>query len=155
MSAPGPRELFERLIEGITSGNYHELHHLYAEDAVVEHPFEVPDPTRWVGIEDIREHFASGARRPLELTTSDVRVHQTEDPEVIVAEYEYHGTVTTTGERFTVGNILVIRARDGRITYSRNYHNHTIMGTAQGRLPAMTAALAKAYPAATSPSTVD
>lgn len=148
MSTPSPRELFERLIDGITSGNYDELHQLYAQDAVVEHPYEIPTPTQWVGIEDIRGHFASGAKRPLELTTSNVVVHQTDDPEVIVAEYEYHGTVTTTGEKFTVGNILVIRARDGRITYSRNYHNHTIMGTAQGRLPAMTAALAEAYPAA-------
>ena len=36
---PSPRELFEQLIQGVSEQRWDELADLYAEDAVVEHPF--------------------------------------------------------------------------------------------------------------------
>jgi ketosteroid isomerase-like protein len=45
-------------------------------------------------------------------------------------EYEYDVEVTTTGQAFTVPNILVIRVRDGRIVASRDYHDHHVMRAA-------------------------
>ena len=39
---------------------------------------------------------------PLELKARNITVHQTSDPEVIVAEWDYDGLVTTTGRSFQV-----------------------------------------------------
>jgi ketosteroid isomerase-like protein len=51
-------------------------------------------------------------------------VHETADPEVIVAEYDYEGRVTATGRTFRLANVQVLRVRDGLITGSRDYHDH-------------------------------
>jgi SnoaL-like domain len=73
---------------------------LYAQDALVEYPFALPVPTRLDGREAIRRYFAAVARMPLELRARNITVHQTGDPEVIVAEWDYDGLVITTGRSF-------------------------------------------------------
>ena len=46
MSEPlSPQQILETLILGIAAQAWHGLDHLYAEDAVVEHPFALPAPT--------------------------------------------------------------------------------------------------------------
>ena len=55
-------------------------------NALVEYPFALPAPTRLDGREAIRRYFAAVARMPLELKARRITVHQTSDPEVIVAE---------------------------------------------------------------------
>ena len=89
----------------------------------------------------IRKHFAKFAAAPLKLQVRDVVVRQTTDPEVIVAEWDYHGLVTTTGRMFRVSNIQVSRVRHGKIVESRDYHNHALMADVMGRLPVLVAAL--------------
>jgi ketosteroid isomerase-like protein len=122
-----PREVFERLIRGISGREWDRLADLYAEDAVVEHPFALPRPTRLVGREAIRRHFAAGSRLPLDLRPGDVAVHDTTDPEVIIVEYAYAGLVTTTGRAFSISNVQVMRIREGLIVTSRDYHNHAAL----------------------------
>lgn len=126
-AAAGPREVFERLVAGITGGEWDGLDALYAEDTVVEHVFAMPEPTRLEGREALRRHFAGAARLPLALTARDIVVHETADPEVIIGEYVYDGRVTTTGRAFTMANVLVMRIRDGLIVTSRDYHNHVAL----------------------------
>lgn len=46
---------------------------------------------------------------------------------MIVAECDYDVTVTTTGARLTVRNIFVVRVRDGKIMWSRDYHDPTML----------------------------
>jgi ketosteroid isomerase-like protein len=86
-----PREVFERLIDGISHRRWQALHELYAQDALVEYPFALPVPTRLDGREAIRRYFAAVARMPLELRARNITVHQTGDPEVIVGEWDYDG----------------------------------------------------------------
>ena len=74
-------------------------------------------------------------------------VHQTSDPEVAVAEWDYDGLVTTTGRSFQVSNIQVSTVRDGQIVASRDYHNHLVLAEVLGQLPAILAALAREDPA--------
>jgi len=124
-----PRAVFERLSAGISAGRWHELSALYAEDAVVEQPFA---PHRIDGRDAVHAHFAAAAGGPLRLTTRDVVVHETADPEVIIAEFTYDGTVTTTGATFTAANIQVLRVRDGLIVASRDYHDHAALAAALG-----------------------
>ena len=113
-----PREIFARLLDGVTSRAFAELHLLYAEDTIVEHPFAATAARRLEGREALREHFAGGAAMPLELRASNVVIHDTADPEVIVAEFDYHGRVTTTGRTFTIPNIFVMRVRENSASQS-------------------------------------
>lgn len=142
MTTPdSPRQVFQRLVRGISEQRWADLHELYAEDAVVDYPFAVPR-LRLDGRAAIRRYFAAVARMPLELRAHNVVVHDTGDPEVIVAEYDYDGLVTTTGRRFPVSNIQLTRVRDGLIVESRDYHNHLVMADAAERLPGLLSALA-------------
>ncbi|MBD2898695.1 nuclear transport factor 2 family protein [Actinomadura nitritigenes] len=118
-----PRAVFQRLIDGVTARRPDGLPQLYAEDAVVVHPFARP-ASRLEGREALREHFAQLETLPVEMAARNVVVHQTADPEVIVAEFEYAGRNTETGRDFVVPNVFVMRVRDGRIVESRDYAHH-------------------------------
>ncbi|MGI5330700.1 nuclear transport factor 2 family protein [Actinomadura nitritigenes] len=118
-----PRAVLQRLIDGVTARRPDGLPQLYAEDAVVVHPFARP-ASRLEGREALREHFAQLETLPVEMTARNVVVHQTADPEVIVAEFEYAGRNTETGRDFVVPNVFVMRVRDGRIVESRDYAHH-------------------------------
>ena len=50
-------------------------------------------------------------------------VHETADPEVVIAEYGPSGTVTTTGRRASASFVMVLRVRDGRIVHLREYQD--------------------------------
>jgi ketosteroid isomerase-like protein len=135
MSDPAsPRRVLESLLQGISDGRWNDLADLYAEDAVVEQPFAPSPPRRLEGREAIQAHFAAAAQGPLRLAASNLVVHDTADPEVVIAEFDYHGRVTTTGHTFRVANIQVLRVRDGRIVSSRDYHDHLALAAAVGRL---------------------
>jgi ketosteroid isomerase-like protein len=93
-------------------------------DAVVEQPLALPEPGRWIGRETMRQHFGRRTALPFTLAVRDLVVHRTDDPEVVVAEYDYLVTVTATGKRSTLANVVVLRVRDGLIQHSRDYHDH-------------------------------
>ena len=141
-----PRDVVERLIDGISQQRWQALHELYARDALVEYPFALPVPTRLEGREAIRRYFAAVARTPLELRARNITVHETGDPEVIVAEWDYDGLMTTSGRSFQVSNIQVSRVRDSQIVASRDYHNHLVLAEVLGQLPTLLAALASEKP---------
>ena len=138
-----PQQVVGALMEGISNERWGELHALYAEQAVIEYPFALPKPKRLEGREAIQAYFATVASAPLQLQVRNMVVHQTQDPEVVVAEWDYDGLVTTTGRRFHVSNIQVSRVRDGKIVSSRDYHNHTMMAAVMDRLPSLVDALAE------------
>jgi ketosteroid isomerase-like protein len=129
-----PTDVFHRLLAGVTGQRWAELPDLYAEDTVVEHPFAVPAGTVLRGREQLRAHFAAAATLGITMTAHDVVVHQATDPEVIVGEFTYRGTVDATGATFAVRNIFVLRVRDGLIVESRDYHDHLSLAAATGRL---------------------
>ncbi|WP_042392016.1 nuclear transport factor 2 family protein [Streptacidiphilus carbonis] len=153
MSAPArtPRQAFEALIDHITARRWKEIPDLYAEDARVEIPFDLPAPTTITGREALRRRFtgASAAGQDIELQAHNVRVHETADPEVIVAEFDYRGRVPSTGRSFDVANIQVLTVRDGLIVATRDFHDHLALAAAGGQLPAVLAALDSASTAST------
>jgi len=143
MSDPAsPRRVLESLLQGISQGRWTDLADLYAEDAVVEQPFAPLPPRRLEGREAIRAHFAAAAQGPLRLEASNLVVHDTADPEVVIAEFDYEGQVTTTGHTFRVANIQVLRVRNGRIVSSRDYHDHLALAAAVGRLQGLVSSIA-------------
>jgi|SRR5580698_7780805 ketosteroid isomerase-like protein len=142
MSAPtSPRDVVEALMRGISNGAWGDLHSWYADDAVVEYPFALPKPMRLEGIQAIRKYFAAAATAPLKLQMRNMVVHETADPEVVVAQWDYDGLVTTSGRSFQVSNIQVSRVRDGKIVLSRDYHNHVVLAEVMGRLAPLLARL--------------
>jgi ketosteroid isomerase-like protein len=119
-----PTEVFHQLLTGITEGRFAELPDLYAEDAVVEQPFALPEPTRIVGREALRAHFTNARAMTIRLAAGNVIVRQTDDPEVVVGEWDY-----TVDGRGPLANVIVMRVRDGLIVASRDYHNHAAIGS--------------------------
>ena len=71
----------------------------------------------------------------------DVTIHQTADPEVIVAEYGLHGEMTAAGEPFCARYAMVITVRDGHIVHSRDYADPSTGARLLGRLPELISAL--------------
>ncbi|WP_224276052.1 nuclear transport factor 2 family protein [Streptomyces sp. LS1784] len=143
MSAPAtPREVFGQLIALISAGKWSELPELYAEDAVVEIVFSPVPPRRIHGRAELRERFAAlEAAGAIRLRAENVRVHETGDPEVVIAEFDYAGLYPATGRTFRTANIQVLRARDGLIVETRDYHDHLAFAAADGRAGELLAAL--------------
>lgn len=141
------REVFLALVNGVAEGRWDELPGLYAEQTHVVHPF---DPLRAPALrtrDELREHFRPTDASPrLHRRPADITIHETTDPEVIIAEFEYQGTVADTGEQFAQPAIFVLRVRDGEIISSRDYFDHLTAARIRGQLDGLVAAL-KAAPA--------
>ncbi|MFI6445725.1 nuclear transport factor 2 family protein [Kitasatospora sp. NPDC050543] len=137
-----PREVFQKLLKGVTAGRFSGLAELYAEDAVVETVFEPVGPRRFEGRAALKERFAEvSAHSPVELTATNVVIRETDDPEVIVAEWNYQVHHRVTGRNFEVANIQVLRVRGGLIVSSRDFHDHLALIVAGGNLPQLVTAL--------------
>jgi ketosteroid isomerase-like protein len=126
-------DLFHRLLDGLTSGDWTSLASLYAEDARVTMPFARPEPVVLRGRDEIAAHFAGSTAAPIRFTAENVMVHTTTDPDVVIAEFDYVVDVTTTGDRLRVSNVQLVRARDGLIAETHDYHDHARLGAALSR----------------------
>jgi uncharacterized protein len=140
-----PREVFLALVDGVAQGRWEELPALYAEQTHVVHPF---DPLRAPALrtrDELREHFRPTGHGPTpRRRAAGITIHETADPEVIVAEFEYRGTVAETGEEFALPGIFVLRVRDGEIVSSRDYFDHLTAARIRGRLDAVVEAVRRA-----------
>jgi ketosteroid isomerase-like protein len=121
-------EFFARRTRVVEDGRWTDLISEYADDAVVHQPFARPEPVTLRGRDEIARHLAMGAALPITFAVKNVTVHETGDPEVFIAEYDYEVHVTTTGRTATVANIQLFRVRDGLIVESHDYHNHVALG---------------------------
>ena len=130
-----PREVFLALVNGVAEGRTAELADLYAEKTDVVHPF---DPLRAPALttrEELREHFRPAGDRPRSpRRAASITIHETTDPEVIVAEFEYQGIDPETGEPYALPGIFVLRVRDGEIVSSRDYFDHFTAAQIRGQL---------------------
>jgi uncharacterized protein len=137
-----PREVFLRLVHGVCEGRWDELPDLYAERTHVAHPFHPLGAPVLRSREEIRQHFAIASSVSFDRRPVNITIHETADPEVIVAEFEYRGTAAGTGEPVAVPCVFVIRVRHGEIVESRDYIDHLASARARGQLPAVLDSLA-------------
>ena len=128
-----PRDVYLRFLDLITQDRWDELADLYAEDVVIEQPYARPEPHTIKGREEVRARFASRTSMPLRLLPATVVLHATTDPEVVIAQFDYDVTVTTTGESFRTANVIVLRIRDGLIVGSHDFHDTPRIRDAIGR----------------------
>ena len=137
-----PAEVFTRLLNGVCEQRWADLPALYAPRTHVVHPLDPHRSPPLLTPDELREHFLHGAKAlgAVRFTPAAVTVHQTADPEVIIGEFEYRGTVPATGEPFVMPSIFVIRVRDGQIVESRDYADHVEVARLLGTLDQLTAA---------------
>lgn len=132
----GPREAFER-IQHSTLKKDPSYPDLYAEDGAHELPFAPPGvPKRIEGRDNIRAFLnRAGGSAPMEFEKfTNVRVHETTDPETIICEYDLHGVVTKSGAPFVFQYVLVVTVRNGWIQLVRDYMDTAAMTAALGGL---------------------
>ncbi|MFF1360707.1 nuclear transport factor 2 family protein [Streptomyces sp. NPDC058297] len=140
----GPREVLARYQQAMLDKSADDLADLYAVDAVHEFPFLSPGmPARYQGREEVREGYRAAwgpsPAQPQEIR--EVVVHESTDREVITVEQVVTGTVTTTGQSFSLPGLLVIRIRNGQIVHVRDYMDGLGVAHAMGRLAAVVAGL--------------
>lgn len=148
MTQPTPREVFLQLVERVAAaaktGDTAALPGLYAEATDVRHPMHPARIPPLTSREELAAHFGAGGddyRPTMVYQAENIVVHETVDPEVIIAEFEYRGSVLATGEKFAVPCVFVMRVRDGMIIESRDYVDHLAFAKARGTLDSLFASL--------------
>ncbi len=137
MSSATPAEVLARRSQLILNGDADGFAALFAPDAVIESSFAGPPgtPVRLAGREAIREYSRQVMASPLRLEEFEVaELHQTQDPEVVIAVVRTTGSVTTTGRSFTTTSVQILRIREGRIVHSRDFADPRILEDAVGDL---------------------
>ncbi|MBQ0854766.1 nuclear transport factor 2 family protein [Streptomyces sp. NPDC057620] len=122
-----PREVFELLLKSLADRDLTTAAGLYADDAVVRQPFAKPAEVVLTGRPEIEQHFAVFGAAPITLSPQNIEVHETTDPQVVVGEWDNTVTRTTDGTTVTTHNIAVFCVRDGRVVWSRDYHDHAAL----------------------------
>jgi hypothetical protein len=125
-----------RFFEHLTNNTDHLDEELWAENVVIELPFApLGRPNRLEG----RDQFLALARQGRSSIPArfdevrNVTVHRTATPEMIVAEYELVGTITTNGQVASARFIGVMTVHAGQITHWREYQNTLAMAEALGQ----------------------
>jgi uncharacterized protein len=142
-SSASSRQTAERFLQAAISPDPGDMADCYAPSVVIEMPFAVApliparaETTR----EELRGRFRAGRADRRYTKLSNVVIHETADPEVVIIEYELHGEYTT-GEPFSVRFLMVLTIRDGQIVHSRDYSNPIAGARLLGRLPELLAVL--------------
>lgn len=121
------KEVFGRLVDAALSNSAADMIKLYADDAVVENPF-ASDPAglRVVGARTLGERLTRALTTHRFTKADEIVVHETADPDKIIAELRLMGEVIDSGETFDRRHVMIITTKDGKIASSRDYS-----GTAQ------------------------
>ncbi|TYB64406.1 nuclear transport factor 2 family protein [Nonomuraea sp. PA05] len=128
-----PRELVDHALELLLAKDMAAFSRLFAEDGVVEFPFAPPGyPPRVEGHAAITAYM-SGYPGLLDIREfPEQTVHQSTDPDVVIAEFEAAGFVVATGKPYRMRYVAVLTVRDGRIHHYRDYWNPLAAAEAMG-----------------------
>lgn len=122
--ATTPAELYRRGIELLLAGDLDGWLALCAEDVVFEFPFAPADrPKRVAGRAALAEYMRTYPGQVADPQVTSLRVHQTTDAQVAIAELTMRGTHRPTGTRRQSSYIAVVTVDGGLITHYRDYWN--------------------------------
>ena len=130
-----PREVIEE-VRRMIAGDGPEFSSLFAADGVLRFPFAPPGaPAELRGREAIRELYQGGepTKALLDMADVEVLVRETEDPEVVVAEFGHRGWSHAIGEPYTFRAVAVVRVRGGQIVSYEDYIDSIAMARMLGR----------------------
>lgn len=128
-----PRELVDHALGLLLAKDMAAFAKLWALDGIMEFPFAAPGyPARLDGRAAVEEYL-SGYPDILDIREfPEKTVHQTLDPEVVIAEFEAAGIVVATGQPYRMRYIAVITVRDGEIRRYRDYWSPLAAAEAMG-----------------------
>jgi uncharacterized protein len=127
-----PRDLIDHVMRHQIDDN-RTFDHL-ADDVVVETPF-APGGRKRIEGKAAFLAVAEAGRATLPVRFDEVAnlvVHETTDPEVVIAEYTIAGTLLETGARAAADFITVARVREGLVVHWREYQDGLAMAAAFG-----------------------
>jgi hypothetical protein len=117
-----PTEVVQRRRQALLDHDADGFAGLFAPDAVIEMPTAGPGAPRRLEGMSLIEEFSRRAVTGMHIDDLEhVAVHETSDPEVVIAETVTRATLIATGETFTTQSIQVFRVRDGQIVLFRTY----------------------------------
>lgn len=97
---------------------------MMSDDFVMEFPYARPGmPTRLEGRAAVLAHLVKVGEGVSVESASNVAVHETTDPDVVILEFDGHGRSAKTGEPYEQRYVSVIRTRGGKITHFKDYWN--------------------------------
>jgi ketosteroid isomerase-like protein len=139
-----PRDVFLALVKGICEERLDDVLALYAEKTDVSHPFDALRGHGFSSRAELREHFSRRpSRQPVKIHPANILIHETADPEVIVAEFDYAGTNLETRQGFSYRCVFIMRVRNGEIVESRDYVDHLSSAEARGSLGVLVSEITK------------
>ncbi|WP_216892906.1 nuclear transport factor 2 family protein [Nocardia alni] len=114
---------------------------LWAADGIIEFPFAAADyPKKLAGRAAI-EDYLRGYPDLLDVREIAAQtVHRTENPDVVLAEFEAIGVVMATGKPYRMSYVAVLTARAGEIVSYRDYWSPLAAAEIMGGPAELTAA---------------
>jgi uncharacterized protein len=98
---------------------------LFAEDAVIEFPYAsaLGSPERLEGKAAIYNYMKDVPAQMQNLTFTNVREHQTSNPNLLFAEVHGEATIVATGRHYQQEYVMRLETKDGKIVHYREYWN--------------------------------
>lgn len=133
------REILERYLELLLSHDMEGIATLWASDGIVEWPFvHTPsgNPLRIEGQTAIRSFLLERGYSPNGLRIDSIAsavVHESRDADWVIVELELLVTQTKTGESHSLRSIQLVRTRNGKIAFMRDYTDPLAAAAATGR----------------------
>ncbi|WP_433199308.1 nuclear transport factor 2 family protein [Nocardia sp. CA-107356] len=119
-----PRELVDHALTLLLAKDMAGFAGLWATDGVLEFPFAPPGyPTRLDGRDAIADYMRDYPSIVDMREITSRTVHQSVDPNVVIAEFEAAGIVVASGKSYRMRYIAVITVHDSEIRHYRDYWN--------------------------------
>lgn len=122
-----PLELVNHALKLLVAKDMAGFAGLWAADGTAEFPFAPADyPQRLEGREAVLDYVRDYPEKLDVRAMVSQFVHETADPEVVIAEFETEAVVVASGKTIRPRYIAVVRVRDGEIQNYRDYWNPVV-----------------------------
>src|ERR1700677_2048942 len=113
-------QIAQQGLAGLVDGDHY--FEIIADDAVFEFRYDFPGWPRMVSGRDALMNLYSGYGNNIVLHGADALVvHRSQDPRVVVIEYDVHGRILATGVPYDNRFISVVTIQDRKIVHWRDY----------------------------------
>ena len=125
-------EIIREGLEGLVQGEH--FYETIAENAVFEFLYEFPGwPRTLRGRAGVVDGFSGYGDNITLQSSGGLVVHRSQDPRVVILEYEVHGKIVATGLRYDNHFISVITIENKKIVHWRDYMDSLAAWTALNR----------------------
>jgi len=122
-------EIIQKGLEGLVEGEH--FFDAIADDALFEFRYDFPGwPKTIRGRADLMAQFSGYGNNITLHSSGGLVVHRSQDPRVVIVEYEVHGTIVATGVPYDNRFISVITIENRRIVHWRDYMDSLAAWTA-------------------------